>query len=509
MSRLHPVRTELVSNAWQYGLMTMLALSAPHATLAADAGDMASPALFHGDQEVSDVLAAATRFYGAQRSGDGANWLLDPGVTCYMRDGEAIGINLSGGWFDAGDTNKYVTFATEPVHGLLAVQRRHPTLFDDDLGIPETGNGIPDIVDEVKWETDWLEKMQLDDGSVLIKVGHVEFEHELIPSQEFRPRFYEEPCSSATIATAGMFAHAAIVFSSFPALAEDAARLEDRAEAAWRWYQANPKRDDCDALEVKAGDADWPVEIQAQYEVVAAVYLFALTGERRYLDVVVGGLELTQPFQGDGFGHYFPDQADALLFYRDLPDADADVRQRIDDRVAELVGSSPLLGFSPADDLYRSYLPDPSYHWGSSRVRANAGASNLLLDPVPGGPERALGHLHYFHGVNPLGLVYLSNMSSLGAERSVQHLFHYWFGDGTVFDVNRNEEIGVAPGYLVGGPNHSYGGIDAAMAGQPPQKAYVDESGDELAQAWELTEPAIYYQSSYLRLLAAVLDHQG
>ncbi|MGB5758766.1 MAG: glycoside hydrolase family 9 protein, partial [Acidimicrobiales bacterium] len=77
-------------------------------------------------------------------------------------------LDLSGGWFDAGDTNKYVTFASEPVHQLLAAYRRAPQVFDDDLGIPESGNGLPDLIDEIRWEMDWLERMQQPDGGVLV-----------------------------------------------------------------------------------------------------------------------------------------------------------------------------------------------------------------------------------------------------------------------------------------------------------------------------------------------------
>ncbi len=474
-----------------------------------------------GDDVYDEVLRAALRMFwynrgniehAAEFSGP---WVDGPANVGERQDGEARAVDdqdngattrdLTGGWFDAGDTNKYVTFAVEPVHGLLGVYGRSPQLFDDELGIPESGNGVPDIVDEVKWETDWLEKMQLDDGSVLMKVGNISFEHELVPSAEYRPRFYEEACSSSTIAAAGMYAHAAVVFSEFPELAEDAERLEDRARQAWDWYQNNPRSDDCDPQEVKAGDADRSLEVQDELEVVAAVYLFALTGESRYHLQVLRGFDNTQPFVGEGFGHYRPEQADALLFYRGIPGADEGILQAIDGRIADLPRWSVLFGWGPRFDLYRAHMPGYMYHWGSNRVKANVGAANLLIG-VGGGQERALGHLNYLHGVNPLGLVYLTNTGQLGAERSAQHIFHYWFGDRSEYDVNRNPEIGVPPGYLVGGPNQFYGGNGVGLADQPAQKAFADRAGYEMGRAWQLTEPAIYYQSAYLRLLAAVMD---
>ena len=64
--------------------------------------------------------------------------------------------NLKGGWFDAGDYNKYVNFAYEPIHDMLMAYIERPEIWTDDYNIPESGNGIPDMLDEVKWELDWF-----------------------------------------------------------------------------------------------------------------------------------------------------------------------------------------------------------------------------------------------------------------------------------------------------------------------------------------------------------------
>lgn len=421
------------------------------------------------------------------------------------RSNPATALDLSGGWFDAGDTNKYVTFAIEPVHLLLTSYARYGEVFDDAVGIPESSNGIADVLDEVMWEIRWLERMQQPDGGVLSKVGLVDGEAAGIPSGITLPRFYEEACSSSTIAAAGMFAHAAVVAESVPALEADAPQLRNRAEIAWSWYQANEKRDDCDPQIVRAGDADMSLEEQENAAVVAAVYLWALTGDRAYESVVRSGYARTVPFTDDGFGRYAPDQADALLFYRESPGADPAIVRAIDDRIAQLVGSSATHGFDPAADLYRSYMPDTQYHWGSNMVKANTGSANLTIGEITGGRERALGHLHYFHGVNPLSMVYLTNMTEYGAERSAGSLFHFWFGERTAFDVGAGSDIGVAPGYLVGGPNAFYSGSHVPPAGQPALKSYRDWSSYGSEPSWEVTEPAIYYQAAYVRLLAAVL----
>src|SRR5690606_38342174 len=126
--------------------------------------------------------------------------------------------DLSGGWWDAGDTNKYVTFALEAVHQLLTAYDEHPAAFTDDFGIPESGNGVPDLIDELSVELDWLKKMQPADleGGALLKVGNIEHGDPVPEESRFPRYYYPAPCSSATIALSSMFAHAAVVLRNLP-----------------------------------------------------------------------------------------------------------------------------------------------------------------------------------------------------------------------------------------------------------------------------------------------------
>src|SRR5690606_18655139 len=109
-------------------------------------------------------------------------------------------------------------FAAAPVHQLLSALEDAPAAFTDDFGIPESGNGIPDVLDEVKWEIDWLQRMQYPDGSVALKVGTIEHTKGIQPSLDRAARYYVPSCSSATIAAAGMFAHAALAFAPHESL---------------------------------------------------------------------------------------------------------------------------------------------------------------------------------------------------------------------------------------------------------------------------------------------------
>ena len=421
--------------------------------------------------------------------------------------------DLSGGWFDAGDYNKYVTFAQAPVHTLLSAYEQNPEAFTDDFNLPESGNGLPDLVDELLWEFDWLKKMQTEDGGVIIKVGNIDYDTVSPPSEDERPRYYGPVCSSSSIAAASMFAHGALVFAQFEELSDYAADLEERALSAYDWYVNNERRDDCDDGEIKAGDADRSLAEQDALQAVAAVYLYALTSDEVYQDVLEQTYRSTRAFSdGDAlrWSMYDPDQGDALLYYTTLENADPELAQTILDAKLEQATetSTSIYGFQAEQDLYRAYLPDGSYHWGSNHVRSTLGNTNLDMfhyDLDMGAHDsyrqKALGIVHYLHGVNPFNMVYLTNMYEFGAEYSANQVWHDWFTDGSVWDDALGSERGPAPGYVPGGPNADYSGQASPPAGEPAQKAYRDwNTGSGLS--WEITEPAIYYQAAYVRLLA-------
>ena len=155
-------------------------------------------------------------------------------------------------------------------------------------------------------------------------------------------------------------------------------------------------------------------------------------------------------------------------------------------------------------------MPDAQYHWGSNMVKAQIGNLNLMLAKY--GIEsqnqtsfllKAKEHLHYFHGVNPINLVYLTNMYDLGGDYCANEMYHSWFADGTDYDHALNNSKGPAPGYLTGGPNMDFSvNTISPPYNQPPQKSYLDWNTSWPENSWEISEPAIYYQSAYIRLLA-------
>ncbi len=492
-----------------------------------------------GDDVYDDVLVAAVRTFFYQRLNvvkeppfvdpawaDGAAYD-GPGQdrearSRHAKDDPSTARDVHGGWMDAGDPNKYTTFAEPAVIGLLRTWEARPDLFGDDTGIPESGNGVPDLLDEVRFQLEFLGRMQdaTGTGGLLLKVG-VDNHNAVTPlSLDRRPRYYVPECTSATLAGSAMFAKAAIVYSRVDRTRGFADELLSRALRAWDRAVVTTRgfthfETDCDDQDITSGDADRSVVEQIESALQAAIFLFEATGDRQFRDFVDARFAESRPIWNAQWGPYTRGIAVALLRYAALPGATGDVAARIVSGRSRVMRTDTIEAAEAGTDLYRAYLSSNAHHWGSNSIRSHAGILALdvidhRLDPDHDDRYRAAAHgyLAWLHGTNPLGLVMLSNMYRYGAASSVNEFYHTWFADGSPWDNALTSRYGPPPGYLVGGPNRSYTGALSPPAGQPPQKSYLDWNAGWPENSWEITENAIYYQAAYIELLARLVPER-
>jgi endoglucanase len=490
------------------------------------------------DDVYSEVLKHAMRTFFYQRSGfakqtpyadarwtDGASHLgtlqdkncrpaTDP-------NNAAQALDLSGGWFDAGDYNKYLNFTYDPLHDLLGAWEQNPAVFGDDYNIPESGNGIPDILDEVKWELDWLLKMQRANGSVLMKVSVPNFQAASPPTADTAPRRYGEAASSATRTAASVFAHASIVYrrTGKPEMIAYADTLLKRAELAWQWVQTNPATSSYANSGFQSANPERTAYEQKATLTGAAAYLFAATGKAAYKTHFDNNYTSVQPYM---WGYWYPFEStfqDALLYYTKTTGATPSVVTNIRNNAGSSVsqGNPELLpAVNNQTDAYKAYLKDDDHVWGSNKVKCNQALIMYNMKIYNIDPSNhvtyenaAEDYLHFMHGVNPINMVMLSNMYAYGGDRCVNEIYHGWFGDGTEFDNALTSSKGPAPGYVVGGFN-KYFQPDGAYSGprlappmdQPVLKSYKDWNTSYPENSWQITEPAIYYQAAYVKLLS-------
>ncbi len=498
-----------------------------------------------------DVLRHAVRMFFYQRAGfakeaqyAGQGWadqashvgsLQDRNCRLYSSPSDAsTERDLLGGWYDAGDLNKYTNWTADYVIDLLRAYAQAPLAFGDDFGIPESGNGVSDVLDETKWGMDWLVRMQNADGSVLSIVGE---SHASPPSAAKGRSLYGSPSTSATLTTAAAFAYGAKIYGSlgspeFQAYAQD---LLTRAEKAWDWAVQNPNtifrnnESAAGTAGLGAGQQETDDYGRLIKKLEAAVYLWEMTGKTVYRDFFDSNY-LQVHLLAWSFAYPFDSRAqEVVLYYSSLPGATASVAGRIRQVYGSAMNSADNLGaLRNNSDPYLAYLKD--YTWGSNGVKCRQAGMFLGLIDYAVAPESssdafraASRHVHYIHGVNPLGLVYLSNMYGAGAENSVNEFYHTWFANGSpLWDRVGTSTYGPPPGYLTGGPNPSYNwdgccpsgcGSSANNAlcnsesitppkGQPAQKSYKDFNTSWPLNSWEITEPSCGYQVAYIRLLS-------
>jgi hypothetical protein len=434
--------------------------------------------------------------------------------------------DVHGGWFDAGDYNKYTTFAMGPLCNLLETYRMHPLYFADNYNIPESGNGIADILDEMKWEIDWLIRMQDATGTngLFLKVGADNYNAVSPPGNDANPRYYVPECTSSTLSGAAVFALASIVYKSLniPAMTTYGNDLQTRAINAWNRAKVTTTnfktfQTSCDDQDIKAGDADQDADAQREMIVTAASYLFEITGSAEYRNAFDSLYTKTRPYSYGWWGPYYGPVQRALLRYTILPGATTSVVNNIRTSKSGQNGVASLNDHNNKTDLYRAYMPNDQYHWNSHEVKANCGLDNFdfatfNINTTQSALYKEVGenYLHWFHGVNPMGKVMLSNMYAYGGDSCVNEFYHSWFGDGTIWDNVFTSPNGPPPGYIPGGPNKDFSIPSMSPpGGQPPMKSYKEWNtgwnGTINENSYEITEPGIYTQAAYISLLVRVI----
>jgi hypothetical protein len=447
--------------------------------------------------------------------------------------GRAIGRprDVLGGWFDAGDLNKYVPYLEATLFDLLWAYELNPRVFGDDTNIPESGNGVPDLLDEVKWELDWLLKMQDDDGGFLNRVAGRSFDNgPRDPSGDTQPRFYTAKTTWATAVAAASLAHAARVYARFDlAFPGYASRLREAAQRGWTYLEAHAQMDPPDGsdgdskLAATAAESNPNADRRARVFAAAELFkTFAEPGFKAYVDRWATDIAATSdngmhPLkdgkQVDPLNHVALTQA--LFIYASTKGASPAVTEPFREALSHTAEAIRQATGGP-DDPYLAYHLADHYCWGSNQVKGRWGRVLLMTMALGLHREHHLayreimaGYLHFIHGRNPLSLCYLTNMAHAGASRSVTEIFHQWFRDGSPLYDGSASRYGTPPGYLAGGPNKFFS-VDwiSPPHGEPAMKAYRNWNAAWNAQrqaneaSWEITEPAIYYQAVYTLLLS-------
>jgi len=207
---------------------------------------------------------------------------------CHMQDGyqDYIGIEGSkrdgtGGWHDAGDYGKYTVNAGATVGVLfLAWDHFQDRLKNVSLDIPDTAPGHPDFLKELKWETDWLLKMQYpdDSGKISHKLTRLNFSPFIIPEKDTEKRYFTDWSSAATADFTAMLAMAARYFKPYDA--KYAQTCLDAATKSYTFLKNNPDNKGANLKGFRTGAYGTSDDDDRLW---AAAEMWETTGEAKYL----------------------------------------------------------------------------------------------------------------------------------------------------------------------------------------------------------------------------------
>ncbi len=384
--------------------------------------------------------------------------------------------SLNKGWHDAGDYGRYVTPGAVTLGHLLYAYERFPAAFRDSLQIPESGNGIPDILNECRYELEWMLGMQLSDGGVAHKLTsryHAAF---LMPEDDALP-FFRYPVSS--LATADFAACMALAYRLYlPFDGDFAERMLTAAKKAWDWLAAHPElvfEDPKDCHTGGYGDSS-----DADERLWASAELYRATKDLQYLTALRALLPACGELTDLGWSEVAGFAGLSVLFAKagDFPETLVEPF-----RSAFLQKADALLAVTENSGYLMALKPN-EFVWGSNlSVMSNASVLVVaaLLTDSGAYANAAEAQLHYLLGRNPLGVSYVTGHGS-NPFRNPHNRPTY--ADGI------DEPI---PGFVSGGPNGHPADEKACRLipeGTPPMKCYAD-----VYESYSTNEIAIYWNS--------------
>ncbi len=302
-------------------------------------------------------------------------------------------LDVVGGWYDAGDQGKYVVNGGIATYQLLSAYERslregaagRAALGDSTLKVPETSNGIPDILDEAKWELDFMVSMMVPEGEPYAGMVHHKV-HDFgwtslptKPADDSYTRYLHRPSTAATLNLAATAAQGARLFRPYDA--EYADSLQAAAETAWDAAVATPNLYAPAADGTNGGGAYDDNDVSDEFY-WAAAELYLTTGDVKYEDYVLSSpLHTADVFTLGGFdwGHT------AALGRLDLATVDSDIPDRDAIQASVVAGADSLIDVQ-AQQGFGQPLPAGAFVWGSNATVLNnevviATAYDLTGDP--------------------------------------------------------------------------------------------------------------------------------
>jgi endoglucanase len=411
-------------------------------------------------------------------------------------------ISAPGGWYDAGDYNKYVVNSGITTSTLLSLYEDFPQYCQTlSTNIPESKNQLPDLLDEVLWNLRWMLKMQdPNDGGVYHKLTNPRFDSmNIMPHEATKPRYVVKKTTTAALNLAAVAAQAARVLRPFqnqlPGLADSCLQV---ARKAWDWsiqnpnvlYQQNELNKSFDPDVVTGAYDD---RSAADEWLWAATELFISTGEQQYQSRI----EFKQALRVPTWNQVATLAALALARNVKVMPTKGRKSSKLAIQKLQKLADSLLMGLDQRP--YHTVMGKSSsdFVWGSSAVAANQAMVLLQayrLNKKAAYLQGALHNLDYLLGRNATGYCFVTGFG----HKYPRHIHH-----------RLSEADGVdepVPGLLSGGPNPGKQDNCPGYPSNAPDECFIDDpcsyASNEIAINWNA--PMVY-----LAVAIEALSQQG
>ncbi|ADL51370.1 glycoside hydrolase family 9 protein [Clostridium cellulovorans] len=449
-----------------------------------DAGNSNSVKFKIASDVYKNLLFDSQRYFFYQRQGIE---LKAPYVTDYPRTDEtpndAIAQFESGtqpareitkGWYDAGDKGKYINNGALAVSNMFWAYEMFPeTLKDNQFNIPESGNGVVDILDEARWEVEWILKMQDSvSGGFYARVQSKDGKD----GDSSAPRIIKDGSTNIkstddTACAAAILAHSYIMFKNIdPTFAN---KCLEAAKSAWSYLEKNPTN-------IVSPSGPYNVYNDSSDRLWAAASLLRATNEDKYNTYFLNNYSKFSTYFRDanGYGHNWGDMwTTAFWCYLKADKKDSNAVSWIKTEFSTWLDNKIS---RTSTNPWQISNPTGSFFWGIN--------SNILLtweDAIIGSKllgtysdtiaKQTQASLNWILGVNPLRKSFVTGHG----EDSTKKIYHVTYSaDG---------KAGVPNGYLAGGINASEGKTLSNF----PGKCYIDSDGD-----WVTNENCLNWNAS-------------
>lgn len=404
--------------------------------------------------------------------------------------------DVTGGWHDAGDYGRYTTAAATALAHMLYAWKWFPESFQDELNIPESGNGVDDILNECLYELRWLLKMQMDDGSVRHKLTSMRHANFVMPDKDRRQMILFPESTISAGAFSAIMALASRIYRAIEP--EFAATALEAAKRSWNWLESHPEfigfhnPKGCNTGEYEDTD-------DRDERLWAACELYRCTGDEKYLEQTQALLAEIDDKTALGWTDVAGFAGWALLEEdmngREATKGSCEIEEKLKEQYKDwILGEAQKVMKISKQSGYMAALESDDYGWGSNMVLLNQGmvlAEAYLLSRRKEFLECAGKQMDYLLGVNATGYSYVTGVG--------EHAIKNPHNRVTVADGIED----TIPGFVSGGANSCPVDEKAEWLIEPgtsPMKCFLD-----IWECYSLNEITIYWNSPAV-FLAAFLN---